>query len=161
MLLTDIVGSTERASALGDARWHALLVAHRSVVRRQLKIFRGSEIKTTGDGFLATFDSPAPPPAWQRASSPAGSPRLQGTISERASRGSADARFSLAMRAPAARRLRQSEIVLSERAGTERGRACLRLNAVDERAESHGRVRLAAVAGALSEPAATELGNQL
>jgi class 3 adenylate cyclase len=59
VLFTDIVASTERASALGDARWHEELSEHRVVVRQQLQIFRGHEVKTTGDGFLATFDSPA------------------------------------------------------------------------------------------------------
>jgi class 3 adenylate cyclase len=59
VLFTDIVASTERASALGDARWREELSAHHAVVRQQLQIFRGREVKTTGDGFLATFDSPA------------------------------------------------------------------------------------------------------
>jgi len=56
-------------------------------------------------------------------------------------------------------RRRRSQLVRGGRAGSERGRACLRLNAVDERAQSRGRVRLAAVAAAVPEPAATELGN--
>jgi class 3 adenylate cyclase len=59
VLFTDIVASTERASALGDARWREELEGHHAVVRQQLQIFRGHEVKTTGDGFLATFDSPA------------------------------------------------------------------------------------------------------
>jgi class 3 adenylate cyclase len=59
VLFTDIVASTERAAARGDAGWHDLLAAHREVVRQQLTIFRGHEINTTGDGFLTTFDSPA------------------------------------------------------------------------------------------------------
>lgn len=59
VLFTDIVASTERAAALGDARWRRELSEHHSVVRQQLQIFRGHEVKTTGDGFLATFDSPA------------------------------------------------------------------------------------------------------
>lgn len=58
-LFTDIAGSTERAAQLGDARWRELLETHRTAVRRQLARFRGREIKTTGDGFLATFDGPA------------------------------------------------------------------------------------------------------
>jgi class 3 adenylate cyclase/predicted alpha/beta hydrolase len=59
VLFTDIVGSTEKASAMGDQRWRDLLARHHSVVRRQLQLFRGREIDTTGDGFLATFDGPA------------------------------------------------------------------------------------------------------
>jgi class 3 adenylate cyclase len=59
VLFTDIVASTERASALGDARWREELAEHHAIVRQQLQIFRGHEVKTTGDGFLATFDSPA------------------------------------------------------------------------------------------------------
>jgi class 3 adenylate cyclase len=59
VLFTDIVGSTRRAADLGDRRWHRLLVDHQETVRRQLARFRGREVKTTGDGFLATFDGPA------------------------------------------------------------------------------------------------------
>jgi class 3 adenylate cyclase len=59
VLFTDIVGSTERAAALGDAGWRDLLRAHHEVVRRELERHRGREIGTTGDGFLATFDGPA------------------------------------------------------------------------------------------------------
>jgi class 3 adenylate cyclase len=59
VLFTDIVGSTERATELGDRRWRELLEAHHSAVRRQLERFRGSEIDTAGDGFLASFDGPA------------------------------------------------------------------------------------------------------
>jgi class 3 adenylate cyclase len=59
VLFTDIVGSTERASELGDRRWHDLLERHNAVVRRALSRFRGREIDTAGDGFLATFDGPA------------------------------------------------------------------------------------------------------
>jgi len=58
VLFTDIVSSTERAAELGDADWRRLLDAHDGVVRRQLDRFRGSEINTVGDGFLATFDGP-------------------------------------------------------------------------------------------------------
>jgi uncharacterized protein (TIGR00369 family) len=58
VLFTDIVGSTVHAEHLGDSRWSELLDEHHAVVRRQLTLFRGREIKTTGDGFLATFDSP-------------------------------------------------------------------------------------------------------
>jgi pimeloyl-ACP methyl ester carboxylesterase len=56
---TDIVGSTERAAALGDRRWHDLLDNHHTTIRRNLTRFRGNEIKTTGDGIFATFDGPA------------------------------------------------------------------------------------------------------
>ena len=59
VLFTDIVGSTEKASALGDRRWRELLENHHSTVRRNLARFRGREVKTTGDGILATFDGPA------------------------------------------------------------------------------------------------------
>jgi class 3 adenylate cyclase len=59
VLFTDLVDSTSRAAALGDRRWHRLLEQHQEVVRRQLGRFRGREVKTTGDGFLATFDGPA------------------------------------------------------------------------------------------------------
>jgi class 3 adenylate cyclase/pimeloyl-ACP methyl ester carboxylesterase len=58
VLFTDIVGSTERLAELGDRRWRELLVSHRSAVRRELEEFRGREIDTAGDGFLATFDGP-------------------------------------------------------------------------------------------------------
>jgi class 3 adenylate cyclase len=59
VLFTDIVASTERASSLGDRAWRDLLDGHDGAVRRQLERFSGQEIKTTGDGFLATFDGPA------------------------------------------------------------------------------------------------------
>jgi class 3 adenylate cyclase len=59
VLFTDIVGSTQRAAALGDARWLELRAAHDSVVRRLLETHRGTAVSTTGDGFLATFDGPA------------------------------------------------------------------------------------------------------
>jgi class 3 adenylate cyclase len=59
VLFTDIVGSTKRASEMGDGTWRTLLDAYDSAVRRQLERFSGVEIKTTGDGFLATFDGPA------------------------------------------------------------------------------------------------------
>jgi class 3 adenylate cyclase len=58
VLFTDLVGSTALASELGDDRWRQRLAEHERVVRRQLGVFRGREIKTTGDGFLVTFDSP-------------------------------------------------------------------------------------------------------
>jgi class 3 adenylate cyclase len=59
VLFTDIVGSTRRAEELGDAAWGRLLAEHHDAVRSQLEIWKGKEVKTTGDGFLATFDSPA------------------------------------------------------------------------------------------------------
>ena len=59
VLFTDIVGSTERVAEMGDRRWRDLLESHNSLVRRQLERFRGREVKTMGDGFLATFDGPA------------------------------------------------------------------------------------------------------
>ena len=59
VLFTDIVDSTRRAAELGDARWRDALAAHDRVIRLNLERFRGREIKTTGDGFLATFDGPA------------------------------------------------------------------------------------------------------
>ena len=59
VMFTDIVGSTEAASRLGDGRWRQLLNAHNDVVRNALDRWRGTEIKSTGDGFLATFDGPA------------------------------------------------------------------------------------------------------
>ncbi|HLO36167.1 MAG TPA: adenylate/guanylate cyclase domain-containing protein, partial [Candidatus Deferrimicrobium sp.] len=59
VLFTDIVGSTQRAAEMGDARWRAVLAEHHRVTRRQLERFGGTEIKTVGDGILATFDGPA------------------------------------------------------------------------------------------------------
>jgi class 3 adenylate cyclase len=59
VLISDIVGSTERASALGDRAWRDLLDAHRATVRAELARFGGREVGTTGDGFLATFPGPA------------------------------------------------------------------------------------------------------
>jgi class 3 adenylate cyclase len=59
VLFTDIVGSTERAASLGDQRWRSLLDSHDRIVREQLRRFRGNEINTTGDGFVASFDGPA------------------------------------------------------------------------------------------------------
>jgi class 3 adenylate cyclase len=59
VLFTDIVGSTERAAAIGDARWAELLRAHHAAVRRQLERHHGRELDTAGDGFLAAFDGPA------------------------------------------------------------------------------------------------------
>jgi pimeloyl-ACP methyl ester carboxylesterase len=59
VMFTDLVGSTQRAVELGDARWRELLSAHQVAVRRELARFRGREVKTLGDGCLATFDGPA------------------------------------------------------------------------------------------------------
>jgi len=59
VLFTDIVGSTDRAAELGDGRWRVLLDAHNTVIRSELNRFRGVEVDTAGDGFLATFDGPA------------------------------------------------------------------------------------------------------
>ena len=59
VLFTDIVGATEKASALGDRRWRDLLDGHNVLVRRELARFRGREVKTAGDGFFAAFDGPA------------------------------------------------------------------------------------------------------
>jgi pimeloyl-ACP methyl ester carboxylesterase/class 3 adenylate cyclase len=59
VLFTDIVGSTERAAELGDRRWRSLLESHHRLVRAELGRYRGREIDTAGDSFLATFDGPA------------------------------------------------------------------------------------------------------
>ena len=59
VLFTDIVGSTRRAVELGDSRWRELLAEHYAIVRSQLARYGGREVKTMGDGFLATFDGPA------------------------------------------------------------------------------------------------------
>jgi class 3 adenylate cyclase len=58
VLFTDIVGSTRAVVTMGDQRWRTLLDAHDRAVREQFRRFHGQEIKTTGDGFLASFDSP-------------------------------------------------------------------------------------------------------
>ena len=59
VMFTDIVSSTQRASSEGDSKWRSLLDGHDEAVRTLLRHFRGTEVKTTGDGFLATFDGPA------------------------------------------------------------------------------------------------------
>ena len=59
VLFTDIVGSTERAAALGDRRWKDLVARHHAIVRRELRRFHGRELDTAGDGFFASFDRPA------------------------------------------------------------------------------------------------------
>ena len=58
VMFTDIVGSTD-ALRLGDGRWRELLAEHNALVRTRLARWRGTEVKTIGDGFLATFDGPA------------------------------------------------------------------------------------------------------
>jgi class 3 adenylate cyclase len=59
LLFTDLVGSTERVTRIGDVAWHDLLSRHYESVRRELERFRGREIETTGDGVLARFEGPA------------------------------------------------------------------------------------------------------
>jgi class 3 adenylate cyclase len=59
VMFTDIVDSTKLAADLGDRRWSELLEDHEQLVRRELTRFRGREIDTAGDGFLAAFDGPA------------------------------------------------------------------------------------------------------
>jgi pimeloyl-ACP methyl ester carboxylesterase len=59
VLFTDIVGSTERAVQVGDRRWRHVLQEHHATIRRELERYRGREVDTAGDGFLATFDGPA------------------------------------------------------------------------------------------------------
>jgi class 3 adenylate cyclase len=59
LLFTDIVDSTRTAEELGDQRWRSVLEGHQSAVRDALRHFDGTEVNTTGDGFLATFDGPA------------------------------------------------------------------------------------------------------
>ncbi len=59
VLFTDIVGSTEQASRLGDRRWGELMAEHLRTARRELGAARGRLVKDTGDGLVATFDGPA------------------------------------------------------------------------------------------------------
>ena len=59
VLFTDIVGSTERTAELGDRQWSEVLETHHRIVREALARYRGGEVDTAGDGFLATFDGPA------------------------------------------------------------------------------------------------------
>jgi class 3 adenylate cyclase len=59
VMFTDLVGSTERAATLGDAQWRDLREGYYTLVRAELERFRGREVKTLGDGMLATFDGPA------------------------------------------------------------------------------------------------------
>jgi class 3 adenylate cyclase len=59
VLFTDIASSTEKAVALGDRAWRMVLERHHETVRHELVRWRGQEVDTAGDGFLATFDGPA------------------------------------------------------------------------------------------------------
>src|SRR2546423_13757053 len=75
VLFTDIVGSTERARELGDRKWRDLIERHHELVRRDLERFRGREIDTAGDGFLAAVDG-APRAGRARRASGGAVPRL-------------------------------------------------------------------------------------
>jgi class 3 adenylate cyclase len=59
VLFTDIVNSTKRAETIGDRAWHDVLDRHNALVRQEILRHRGREVRTLGDGFLATFDGPA------------------------------------------------------------------------------------------------------
>jgi class 3 adenylate cyclase len=59
VLFTDIVGSTAPLAEVGDEAWHSVLDKHDRLIRDQLRTYRGREIITTGDGFMASFDGPA------------------------------------------------------------------------------------------------------
>ncbi len=59
VLFTDIVDSTKRATEMGDRRWRGLIESHNKLIRTEFNRFEGRVIKSTGDGFLATFDGPA------------------------------------------------------------------------------------------------------
>ncbi len=59
VVFTDIVDSTARLQQVGDTAWREVLAAHNARIREELNVFRGREVKTTGDGVLAVFDSPA------------------------------------------------------------------------------------------------------
>lgn len=58
VMFTDVVASTQQAAGMGDRRWSELLATHDGLTRAELERFRGREVKTTGDGFLAIFDGP-------------------------------------------------------------------------------------------------------
>jgi pimeloyl-ACP methyl ester carboxylesterase len=58
VMFTDIVGSTEKAAAVGDAEWRGVLEAHNQAAEKEIARWRGREVKSTGDGVLATFDGP-------------------------------------------------------------------------------------------------------
>ncbi len=57
-MFTDVVASTQQAAGMGDRRWSELLATHDGLTSAELERFRGREVKTTGDGFLAIFDGP-------------------------------------------------------------------------------------------------------
>lgn len=59
VLFTDIVASTERAAQMGDAAWRSMLDRHDAIAAREVERWRGRQVKSTGDGILATFDGPA------------------------------------------------------------------------------------------------------
>jgi class 3 adenylate cyclase len=59
VLFTDIVGSTSKAAEIGDGRWREMLLDYYAMIRRELERYRGREVRTTGDGFFASFDGPA------------------------------------------------------------------------------------------------------
>jgi class 3 adenylate cyclase/pimeloyl-ACP methyl ester carboxylesterase len=59
VLFTDIVGSTSKAAEIGDGRWREMLLDYYAMIRSELERFRGREVRTTGDGFFASFDGPA------------------------------------------------------------------------------------------------------
>src|SRR4029079_12690235 len=59
VLFTDLVGSTERATQLGDHAWKSLVERHHATIRAMIGRYRGAEVDTAGDGFFATFDGPA------------------------------------------------------------------------------------------------------
>jgi class 3 adenylate cyclase len=64
IVFTDIVDSTAHAAALGDERWTRLLAEHDAILRRELALAGGDEVKSTGDGFLVVFDSPGRAIRW-------------------------------------------------------------------------------------------------
>ena len=92
VLFTDVVGSTQRAAALGDRDWRALLWRAQSAAPAELERFGGREISTAGDGFLATFDSPGAPSnvPERRAARCAGSDSTSGPASYRRDRALGD-----------------------------------------------------------------------
>ena len=59
VLVTDLVGSTERVAAHGDQAWRELMARHDELVRARIRRFGGQEVKHTGDGLIVTFDGPA------------------------------------------------------------------------------------------------------
>ena len=59
IVFTDLTASTETLARIGDSRWRTLLAEHNEAARAQIERFGGREVKTTGDGFLVMFDSPA------------------------------------------------------------------------------------------------------